>query len=75
MQVDAHQHFWKYDPIVHDWIDESMQVIRKDFLPADLKPLLDQSGIDTCVAVQADQTEAETSFYLSLLNKTLGSKE
>ncbi len=66
MQVDAHQHFWKYDPIVHDWIDESMQVIRKDFLPANLKPLLDQAGIDACVAVQADQTENETNFLLSL---------
>jgi len=66
MKVDAHQHFWKYDSMTHGWIDESMQVIRKDFLPADLKPLLEQAGIDTCVAVQADQTEAETSFLLEL---------
>lgn len=66
MQVDAHQHFWKYDPIVHDWIDDSMQVIREDFLPADLKPLLDHAGIDACVAVQADQTERETDFLLGL---------
>lgn len=66
MIVDAHQHFWNYDPLVHEWIDDSMQVIRKDFLPADLKPLLDQSGVDACVAVQADQTEAETHFLLGL---------
>lgn len=66
MKVDAHQHFWKYDPAVHEWIDDSMQVIRKDFLPADLKPLLDQVGIEACVAVQADQTEKETEFLLGL---------
>lgn len=66
MQVDAHQHFWNYDPLVHSWIDDSMQVIRKDFLPTDLKPLLDKAGIDACVAVQADQTEAETAFLLAL---------
>ena len=66
MQVDAHQHFWNYDPLVHSWIDDSMQVIRKDFLPTDLKPLLDKAGIDACVAVQADQTEAETAFLLAM---------
>ena len=66
MQVDAHQHFWNYDPLVHEWIDDSMQVIRKDFLPADLKPILDQALIEACVAVQADQTEKETEFLLRL---------
>jgi L-fuconolactonase len=66
MQVDSHQHFWKYHPAVHEWIDDSMQVIRKDFLPADLKPLLKQAGVDACVAVQADQTEKETAFLLAL---------
>ena len=40
--VDAHQHFWKYDPAKHEWINEAMSVIRKDFLPADLKPIFQQ---------------------------------
>lgn len=66
MQIDAHQHFWQYDAIVHDWIDNSMKVIQKDFLPKDLKPLLDNASIDGCVAVQADQTEKETTFLLQL---------
>lgn len=66
MIIDAHQHFWKYEPIKHEWIDESMAVIRQDFLPSDLKKTYDTNGIDGCVAVQADQTLAETDFLLKL---------
>jgi L-fuconolactonase len=65
-RIDAHQHFWKYDPVNHSWIDDEMAAIRQDFYPADLKPLLEANGVDGCVAVQADQTEAETDFLLQL---------
>jgi L-fuconolactonase len=65
MIIDSHQHFWKYDPVRDNWIDDSMEIIRKDFLPKDLKPLLDENGIDGCIAVQADQSETETEFLLT----------
>ena len=65
-RIDAHQHFWKYDPVNHSWIDDEMAAIRQDFYPADLKPLLEANEIDGCIAVQADQTEAETDFLLQL---------
>lgn len=64
MTIDAHQHFWRFDPVRDAWITEEMNVIRRDFLPADLAPLLKAAGIDGCVAVQADQSEAETEFLL-----------
>jgi L-fuconolactonase len=64
MRIDGHQHFWKYDPIRDSWIDESMEVIRKDFLPKDLQPILQKNNIDGCIAVQADQSEKETVFLL-----------
>lgn len=67
--IDAHQHFWKYDPVRHSWINDEMQAIRKDFTPEDLKPVLRQNGVTGCVAVQADQTEAETDFLLALAQK------
>jgi L-fuconolactonase len=67
--IDAHQHFWKYNVVKHDWIDDDMSVIRKDFLPPDLKPVFDQNDIDGCVAVQADQSEAETDFLLRLASE------
>ena len=64
MIIDAHQHFWKYNPVRDSWITDSMKVIRKDFLPKDLKPILDANGVDGCIAVQADQSEEETEFLL-----------
>lgn len=66
MKIDAHQHFWQYHPEKHSWIRDDMQRIRRDFLPADLQPLLARAGIDACVAVQADQSEEETHFLLKL---------
>ena len=43
-----------------------MSVIRRDFLPEDLAPILQQNNVSGCVAVQADQSLAETDFLLSL---------
>ena len=65
MRIDSHQHFWKYDPIDYDWINDEMAVIRKDFFPGDLEPLLKQNGFDGCVAVQAHQSEQETEQLLN----------
>ncbi len=64
MRIDSHQHFWIFDPVRDSWIDESMAAIQRDFLPADLKPILDKHQIDGCVAVQADQSDIETRFLL-----------
>ena len=69
MIIDSHQHFWTYDPSRHHWIDESMQAIQKDFLPQDLKPILDSLSIDGCISVQVDQTEEETLYLLDLADK------
>jgi len=64
LKIDAHQHFWKFDEIRDSWISAEMAVIRRDFMPADLKPLLEANGIDGCVVVQSDQTPAENEFQL-----------
>lgn len=64
MKIDSHQHFWRYHPQRHPWISEDMQVLRKDYLPEDLEPLLRARGFDGCVAVQAEMSEAETGFLL-----------
>ncbi|GEP93792.1 amidohydrolase family protein [Chitinophaga cymbidii] len=66
MIIDAHQHFWIFDPVRDAWITEDMSAIRRNFLPADLAPVLQANGVDGCVAVQADQSEAETDFLLQL---------
>lgn len=66
MQIDSHQHFWRYSPAEYGWIDESMHALQRDFLPADLKPLMTAAGFDACVAVQARQTLQETTWLLEL---------
>ena len=66
MRIDAHQHFWKYNPHRDGWITDDMAAIRRDFLPADLEDTLTANGIDGCVAVQADQSLDETRFLLDL---------
>lgn len=68
-RIDAHQHFWIYDPVRDSWISEDMSKIRRDFLPGDLAPLLKENKIDGCIAVQADQSLNETDFLLSLAVK------
>jgi L-fuconolactonase len=65
-KIDAHQHFWKFDPVRDSWITEDMAAIRKDFLPSDLAPLLQQNGFGGCVVVQSDQSEMENAFQLQL---------
>ena len=64
MIIDSHQHFWNYNPVKDGWITNAMEVIRNDFLPKDLKPILEANKVDGCVAVQADQSEDETRFLL-----------
>jgi L-fucono-1,5-lactonase len=66
MHIDAHQHFWVYNPREFDWIDDAMASLRRDFLPPALKPVLDQAGFQGCVAVQARQTLEETRWLLGL---------
>ena len=64
MILDSHQHFWNYDPQRDGWIDDTMKVLRRDFSPKDLEPILKENNVDGCIAVQADQSERETAFLL-----------
>lgn len=65
VKIDAHQHFWKYNPVRDRWITEELSVIRKDFLPADLKTVLQENEIDGCVTVQSNQSYKENVFQLN----------
>jgi L-fuconolactonase len=66
MQIDAHQHFWIYNQRECDWIDEAMASIRRNFLPADLKPQLEKNGFQGSILVQVRQTLEETHWLLKL---------
>jgi L-fuconolactonase len=66
MQIDSHQHFWRYHPDQHGWMTDAMAALRRDYLPADLTPLLDGLGFDGSITVQARQVIEETEWLLRL---------
>ncbi len=69
MILDAHHHLWKYDPGEYGWMEASMDVLKRDYLPGDLEKLLPAAGVGGTVAVQARQTLKETRWLLSLAEK------
>jgi L-fuconolactonase len=66
MHIDAHQHFWMYSPAEYEWIDDSLSALRRNFLPGDLNPELENAGFGGSIAVQARQTLEETRWLLDL---------
>ncbi|HTE24522.1 amidohydrolase family protein [Flavitalea sp.] len=66
MTIDSHVHFWEYDKNRDTWITNDMKILKQDYLPPTLETTLKRNGIDGCVAVQADQSELETRFFVEL---------
>ncbi len=69
MNIDSHQHFWRYDAVRDAWITEAMAVLQRDFLPEHLAAELTANAMDASVAVQADQSETETMLLLDFADK------
>ena len=69
MRIDSHQHFWRYRAETYPWIDERKAILKRDFLPDDLAPLLAAQRFDGCVAVQAAHTAEETRLLLELSDR------
>jgi L-fuconolactonase len=70
MHIDSHQHFWTYNPTEFGWIDDSMAILRRDFLPEHLMPELKNTGVQGSVAVQTRQTLEETRWLLELAERS-----
>lgn len=68
MKLDAHQHFWDYERHAADyvWMGADDGALKRNFLPADLAPLLAAAGIDASIAVQARELPQETQWLLGL---------
>jgi len=66
MRLDSHQHFWQYNPDEHVWMNDQMEILKHDYLPKDLEPLLKETGFDGTIAVQARQMFKETEWLLEL---------
>jgi L-fuconolactonase len=66
IRLDAHQHFWQYNPAEHTWMTSAMGVLKRNYLPADLAPFLRGEAFDGSLAVQARQSLKETRWLLEL---------
>ncbi|WP_163717782.1 amidohydrolase family protein [Mangrovibacterium lignilyticum] len=66
MIIDTHHHYWDYNPVEFDWIDDEMATIRRSFLPEDLKTTLKDTNVTGVVTVQARQCLEETDWLLKL---------
>jgi L-fuconolactonase len=64
--IDAHQHFWRLDRGDYGWLTPALRPLYRDYLPADLEPVLRRAGIHSTILVQAAPTVAETRYLLGL---------
>jgi len=69
-RIDAHQHFWRLARGDYGWLTPTLAPIYRDFGPQDLAPLLEQTGIEETVLVQAAPTLDETRFLLEVAGTT-----
>jgi L-fuconolactonase len=69
--VDSHQHFWQLSRFTYPWMPPGDNPLRHDYLPQDLRLLLDATGIARSVAVQADNSVAEARWLLDLADEHL----
>jgi L-fuconolactonase len=69
MMIDAHHHLWKYNPGEYGWMDASMSLLKRDYLPEDLEKELQAAGVGGTVVVQARQNMEETRWLLELADR------
>ena len=66
MIIDTHHHLWKFNTKDYGWMDGSMEILKRDYLPADLEEELKRAGISGTIAIQARQTVDETRWLLGM---------
>ena len=64
--VDSHQHFWDMGRLKYRWMPPGPSVLRRSYLPEDLAPILEGSGVSRTVLVQAAHLPEEAPFLLDL---------
>lgn len=63
--VDSHQHFWEKD-LFADQLPTEMHVLLDDFKPEDLKPLLDEVGVQQTILVQTHSALENSHEFLEI---------
>ena len=66
MIIDSHQHFWQPGRFDYPWMNSSLGVLYRDYLPDQLEPILAQNGVSKTVLVQASNSMEESRWLLQL---------
>ncbi len=69
MIIDSHQHFWNFNQKEFDWINDEMGLIKRSFLPKDLKNTISDTNVEGVISVQARQSLQETQWLLQLASE------
>ncbi|NIL96067.1 MAG: amidohydrolase family protein [Planctomycetales bacterium] len=68
--IDAHQHFWDFansDRFDYGWLAEPQHApIRRSYLPEDLRPRIDEVGVQRTIFVQTQHNLGENEWALRL---------
>ena len=64
MIVDAHHHFWDPARREYPWMGPDLAPIRRPFGPNDLRPQLDDNGVEKTILVQTVSSLDETREFL-----------
>jgi len=67
--IDSHQHFWDIERMDYPWMSADMTLLYRNYLPGDLKPLMDGVGVDRTVFVQANHDLEENRWVLGLADE------
>jgi L-fuconolactonase len=62
--VDSHHHFWREGESHQSWRRPEHTVLVRDFLPSDMRPLMDSAGVQQSVLVQSVNTADENTRML-----------
>lgn len=69
MRIDAHQHFWDLGFLDYPWMPPGESVLRRNYFPEDLAPILEANRFDGTVVVQANVVIEETWWLLDLASR------
>ena len=67
--IDSHQHFWQVGRFDYPWMTSDLGVLYRDYLPAELEPILKSNDIEKTVLVQASTSVAESRWLLNLADE------
>ncbi len=64
--VDSHHHLWDLDFLEYPWMPAGNNILRKNYLPQELVPILKSNGVNKTIVVQAHESVKETQWLLDL---------